>query len=62
MVLSRKYFLEKDYYKGISDTLNETVLKNIKNTDEKINILDIGMQKQPYFWYFKMGAYKSSSW
>lgn len=42
MVLSRKYFLEKDYYKGISDKLNETVLKNIKNTDEKINILDIG--------------------
>lgn len=49
MVLSRKYFLEKNYYKGISDKLNEIVLKNIlenkkekNNENEKINILDIG--------------------
>lgn len=43
MVLSRKYFLEKNYYKGISDKLNEIVLKNISETSkEKINILDIG--------------------
>ena len=43
MVLSRKYFLEKDYYKGISDKLNELVTKNITdNKHEKINILDIG--------------------
>ncbi len=42
MVLSRKFFLEKDYYKGISDKLNEIILKNISNKNEKINILDIG--------------------
>ena len=42
MVLSRKFFLEKNYYKGISDKLNEIVLKNILNKNEKINILDIG--------------------
>ena len=43
MVLSRKHFLEKNYYKGISDKLNEIVLKNIpENSDKKINILDIG--------------------
>ena len=42
MVLSRKNFLEKNYYKGISDKLNEIVLKNILNKNEKINILDIG--------------------
>lgn len=43
MVLSRKHFLEKDYYKGISDKLNEIILKDItENHKEKINILDIG--------------------
>ncbi len=43
MVLSRKFFLEKDYYKGISDELNEIVLENIPEDHEgKINILDIG--------------------
>ncbi len=43
MVLSRKHFLEKNYYKGISDKLNEIILKNIpENSDKKINILDIG--------------------
>lgn len=41
MVLSRKHFLEKDYYKGISDKLNEIVLENSKGK-ERINILDIG--------------------
>lgn len=43
MVLSRKHFLEKNYYKGISDKLNEIILRNIpENSDKKINILDIG--------------------
>lgn len=43
MVLSRKYFLEKNYYKGISDELNEIILENIpENHQGKINILDIG--------------------
>lgn len=43
MVLSRKFFLEKNYYKGISDELNEIVLENIpENHEGKINILDIG--------------------
>lgn len=41
MVLSRKYFLEKNYYKGISDKLNEIILNNIFE-NKKINILDIG--------------------
>lgn len=41
MVLSRKYFLEKNYYKGISDKLNEIVLNNVFE-NKKINILDIG--------------------
>lgn len=47
MVKSRKNFLERDYYKGISDKLNEIVLKNCvkklrEDKDAKINILDIG--------------------
>lgn len=41
MVLSRKYFLEKNYYKGISDKLNEIILNNVFE-NKKINILDIG--------------------
>lgn len=41
MVLSRKYFLEKNYYKGISDKLNEIIFFNLKDKNN-VNILDIG--------------------
>ncbi|MGL4999173.1 MAG: methyltransferase domain-containing protein [Cetobacterium sp.] len=41
MVLSRKNYLEKGYYKGISDAVNEIVNKNLKGLKE-VNILDIG--------------------
>lgn len=41
MVISRKNFLEKDYYKKISDEVNKIVLSLNENKD-KINILDIG--------------------
>ena len=40
MVISRKRFLEKDYYKGISDKVNEVIFN--KYQGGKINILDIG--------------------
>lgn len=41
MVLSRKNFLEKDYYKKISDSLNEIVF-DLNGDKKEINILDIG--------------------
>ncbi|MBC2856048.1 methyltransferase domain-containing protein [Cetobacterium sp. 2A] len=41
MVLSRKNFLERNYYKGISNAVNEVVLKYSKDI-ENLNILDIG--------------------
>lgn len=40
MVLSRRRFLEKDYYKAISDAVNNIVLDRITNS--QVNILDIG--------------------
>ena len=40
MVLSRKNYLEKGYYEGISNGVNEIILNNIKN--EEVKILDIG--------------------
>lgn len=40
MVLSRKGFLEKDYYKIISETVNRLVLDNRSSDDAEI--LDIG--------------------
>lgn len=40
MVISRKKFLEKDYYKGISDKVNEIILKYY--SENSISILDIG--------------------
>jgi 23S rRNA (guanine745-N1)-methyltransferase len=41
MVLSRKNYLEKGYYEGISNAVNEVVNKNLGELKE-INILDIG--------------------
>lgn len=40
MVISRKKFLEKGYYKGISDKVNEIILELLNKNG--INILDIG--------------------
>lgn len=42
MVISRKKFLEKDYYKGISDNVNETIFKFIEDLKREVSILDIG--------------------
>jgi 23S rRNA (guanine745-N1)-methyltransferase len=43
MIVSRKNFLEKGYYKKISETLNKIILEDIeKNNKEDINILDVG--------------------
>ena len=41
MVLSRKNYLEKGYYKGISNGVNEIVENYLENKKE-LNILDIG--------------------
>ncbi|MGL6119446.1 MAG: methyltransferase domain-containing protein [Fusobacteriaceae bacterium] len=41
MVLSRKNFLEKGYYKGISEKVNEVILEELQEKNE-VNILDIG--------------------
>jgi len=41
MIKSRKFFLEKGYYKDISDKLNEIIENNIE-VKEKTFILDIG--------------------
>lgn len=41
MVLSRKRFLERDYYKIISDSVNGIIEKNL-NGKKSVNILDIG--------------------
>ena len=41
MVLSRKRFLEKDYYKIISDRVNSLILENLGDK-KSVNILDIG--------------------
>jgi len=41
MIVSRKNFLEKGYYKKISETLNKSIKKEIGNKSG-INILDIG--------------------
>lgn len=41
MVLSRKRFLEKDYYKIISDSVNSLIQKNLGDK-KSVNILDIG--------------------
>lgn len=40
MVISRKNFLEKGYYQGISEKVNEIILSLL--TKDDINILDIG--------------------
>ncbi|MGX6592605.1 methyltransferase domain-containing protein [Cetobacterium ceti] len=40
MVLSRKHFLEKGYYEGISNSVNNIILN--LTTNNNINILDIG--------------------
>ncbi len=44
MIISRKNFLEKGYYKKISGTLNEIILDDIKsrNLEGKTNLLDVG--------------------
>lgn len=41
MVLSRKRFLERDYYKIISESVNGIIEKNL-NGKKSVNILDIG--------------------
>ena len=41
MVLSRKRFLEKDYYKIISDRVNSLILENLGDK-KSVDILDIG--------------------
>lgn len=41
MILSRKRFLEKDYYKIISDRVNSLILENLGDK-KSVNILDIG--------------------
>lgn len=41
MVLSRKNYLEKGYYKGISDGVNQ-VVENYLSDKKQLNILDIG--------------------
>lgn len=41
MVLSRKRFLEKDYYKIISDRVNSLIQENLGDK-KSVNILDIG--------------------
>ncbi|MGL4533604.1 MAG: methyltransferase domain-containing protein [Fusobacteriaceae bacterium] len=41
MVLSRKNFLEKGYYKGISEKVNEVMLEELQEKNP-VNILDIG--------------------
>ena len=41
MVISRKRFLEKDYYKIISDSVNNIIGENLCGK-ESVNILDIG--------------------
>lgn len=41
MVLSRKQFLEKNYYKGISRAVNELIFK-LSEGKKNLNILDIG--------------------
>lgn len=45
MVISRKIFLEKNYYKGISEKLNLLICEDIRSRlslQEKLEILDIG--------------------
>jgi 23S rRNA (guanine745-N1)-methyltransferase len=44
MIVSRKNFLERGYYKKISETLNNIILEDIKskNLKYKIEILDVG--------------------
>ena len=44
MIISRKNFLEKGYYKKISGTLNEIILDDIKSRklEGEINLLDVG--------------------
>lgn len=42
MIKSRKFFLEKGYYKNISDKLNEIIENNIDINKGEIFILDIG--------------------
>ncbi|MGL4804344.1 MAG: putative RNA methyltransferase, partial [Cetobacterium sp.] len=41
MVLSRKNYLEKGYYKGISDGVNQ-IVENYLDNKKELNILDIG--------------------
>ncbi len=53
MVLSRKNYLEKGYYKGISDAVNRAVEKNL--TEKKdVRILDIGCGEGYYTNRLKM--------
>lgn len=42
MINARKLFLEKDYYKPLSEELNKIVIKNISNTNNEIVVLDAG--------------------
>lgn len=42
MIESRRAFLDKIYYKGISDNINKAILKNSNNINNSINIADIG--------------------
>ena len=44
MIISRKNFLEKGYYKKISGTLNKIILDDIKSRklEGEINLLDVG--------------------
>ena len=41
MIISRKKFLEKGYYKKISETLNKIIIEDSKNS-KALNILDVG--------------------
>lgn len=47
MVLSRKNYLEKGYYKGISDGVNQ-VVENYLSDKKQLNILDIGCGEEYY--------------
>lgn len=42
MMESRRSFLDKFYYKGISDNVNKAILDNSNKTNNSINIADIG--------------------
>ncbi|WP_322020250.1 putative RNA methyltransferase [Clostridium butyricum] len=42
MVLARVDFLRRGFYKKISDKINEVICEYFKDSEEKINVLDVG--------------------